>query len=398
MAETAAEALVARAGAMVPVLRERQPECEALGRVPDATAAELTRAGFYGVLAPARYGGHELGLETFSRIVVELSRGCPSTGWAYAFTAAHSLLLAALFDERCQDEVFGSGEVRMPGNIRPQPAERLAEGSLRLTGCWDYVSGCDTATHFLLGAVCPDEEPGAFTCVVDAAACSIVDNWDMHGLRGTGSKRVVADGVRVAEHRTIRSIDGTRARLYAETRDRPGRAVHANPMYGAGGIFSVLFGECAAVAVGIARGAIDLYEETLRTRTALTPPFGPLMHHPQYRRSLGEAVGRVDAAEDALRGSDRDYHAWAALDVAGEAEFGAVEEQRLILRKLVCARLAADAVDLIVRTSGSSALRRGTELERLARDMATLMTHPTVQLEACAELYGLVRFGGADHD
>ena len=400
MADAMAEALVARAAAMVPVLRERQAECEALGRMPDTTAAELSEAGFYRVLAPARYGGLELDLETFSRLVVELSRGCPSTGWAYAFAAAHTLLLAALFEERCQDEVFGAGEVRMPGNIRPQPAERLPHGGYRLSGSWDYVSGCDTATHYLLGALCTGDEPlAALTCVVDAGECAIVDNWDMQGLRGTGSKRVVAEGVHVPEHRAIVSIDGPQARLYAATRDRPGRNVHVNPIYRAGGIFSVLFGECVAVAVGIARAALDLYEETLRSRVALTPPGGPLMHHPQYRRILGDALGRVDAAEDVLLATDRDYRDWSARDVAGGERFGAELEQRLILRKLVCARLCAEAVDLVVRTSGSSALRRGTTMERLARDMATLMTHPTVQLEACAELYGLVRFGappGAD--
>jgi 3-hydroxy-9,10-secoandrosta-1,3,5(10)-triene-9,17-dione monooxygenase len=392
----AAERLVARAAELVPALRERQSECEALGRMPDATVAELSDAGFYRILQPRRFGGYELDIETFSRVVIELSRGCPSTGWAFAFAAGHMHLLASLFSEECQAEVFaGRAEVRMPGNIRPQPAVPV-DGGFLVSGAWDYVSGCDSATHFLLGLECQAVEgrdPIGLTAVIDAGTCAIVDNWDMHGLRGTGSKRVVTGGVLVPEHRTIRSLNGNDARLYAATRDRPGRTVHSNPLYSAGGIFSVLFGECVAVAVGIARGALDLYEQTLATRPALTPPSGAMMSHPQYLRCFGEALGCVDVAQDALLASDRDHLEWSRRDVEDGEPFSAVLEQRLILRKLQCARLCAEAVDLMVRTGGTSNMRRGTAMERLQRDMTTLMTHPTVQLEACAELYGQLYFG-----
>src|SRR5262249_35200668 len=158
-----------------------------------------------------------------------------------------------------------TGEVRMPGNIRPQPAEAV-EGGFRITGAWDYISGCDSATHFLLGAEIPPptraEESARMTCIVDASSCSIVDNWDVHGMRGTGSRRVVADGVFVPADRTIGALDSAAVRYDAETRQMPGRNVHRNPMYAAGGLFSVLYGETMAVAIGIARGALDIYEQT----------------------------------------------------------------------------------------------------------------------------------------
>ena len=46
------ERLVARAEEMIPALRERQEECESLGRMPDATSEELIDAGFYRILQP----------------------------------------------------------------------------------------------------------------------------------------------------------------------------------------------------------------------------------------------------------------------------------------------------------------------------------------------------------
>jgi hypothetical protein len=63
-----ADELVARAAAMRDTLRARQAECEALGRLADATNDEYIDAGFFRVLQPRRFGGYELGLEAFLRI------------------------------------------------------------------------------------------------------------------------------------------------------------------------------------------------------------------------------------------------------------------------------------------------------------------------------------------
>ena len=63
---TAAE-LLARAQALVPVLRERQPETEATGRLLDETHEAFVEAGLYRALQPRRFGGYELGLRDFVR-------------------------------------------------------------------------------------------------------------------------------------------------------------------------------------------------------------------------------------------------------------------------------------------------------------------------------------------
>ena len=63
-------------------------------------------------------------------------------------------------------------------------------------------------------------------------------------------------------------------------------------------------GEGVAVAVGIARGTLDLYEEVpSRTRTTMTAPIVPMSQSPQYHRCYGEAVALVDVAELGLLGS-----------------------------------------------------------------------------------------------
>jgi 3-hydroxy-9,10-secoandrosta-1,3,5(10)-triene-9,17-dione monooxygenase len=384
------EQIVERAQDMVALLRERQEECEELGRLPDQTSQDFIDAGFYRILQPRRFGGYEFDLPTFSRVAIELARGCPSSGWTYALTAGHAHLLSALFSEECQIEVYGDdGEVRMPGNIRFVPAT-VVEGGYRVSGAWDYVSGCDSATHYVLGAEVPATDsarPTRITFVVERDTCSIVDNWDVLGFRGTGSRQVVAEDVFVPTHRTLGSL------FDSDLRSAPGRRVHENPIYVAGGLFSLLYSEITAVAVGTAKGALDLYEETLRTRKTTLLPSIPMKEHPDYHRFYGEAVQLIDVAEGALLSADRDYMEWSRRDVEEGIPFAPELEHRLGLRKQLCSKLAADAVNLMVRTGGSSAMKTGTMMGRYWRDMAMLSTHNTAQPEQGAGMYGRLHFG-----
>ena len=54
------EELMARAEALVPVLKERAARAEELRRLPDETIADLHTSGLFRMLQPARVGGSEL--------------------------------------------------------------------------------------------------------------------------------------------------------------------------------------------------------------------------------------------------------------------------------------------------------------------------------------------------
>ena len=148
--------LIARAAALRESLRERQDECDAIGRLPDSTLRDFIDAGFWRVVQPRRFGGYEFDLDTFLRITVELSRGCPSSGWVFGLTAAHNLIVG-LFEEQGQIELFGDGDFRCPLSNLPAPAKRV-DGGYVVSGWWDYSSGCDVATHFIGGAVVTEPE------------------------------------------------------------------------------------------------------------------------------------------------------------------------------------------------------------------------------------------------
>ena len=126
------EELIARAAALRGKLRERQAECERLGRLPDATLQDYLDAGFYRVMQPRRFGGYEFDLDTFLSVTVELSRGCPSSGWVFGLMATHNLI-AGLFPEQAQAELFGDGDFRCSLSALPVPVLRV-EGGYR--GQW----------------------------------------------------------------------------------------------------------------------------------------------------------------------------------------------------------------------------------------------------------------------
>ena len=101
-----ADDLVARAAALKPVLRERQRDTESARRVSDETVADLKAAELYKVLQPARYGGYEQDLWTFTRCAAEIGAGCGSTGWVYATAAQHQWQIG-MFEDAAQAEVWG---------------------------------------------------------------------------------------------------------------------------------------------------------------------------------------------------------------------------------------------------------------------------------------------------
>ena len=229
--ELTPDEIIERARAMVPVLRERQEECERIGRLPDETSRDFVEAGFYRILQPRRFGGYEFDLPTFTRVAIELARGCPASGWTYTLTAGHAHMLAALWPEEGQIDIYGAdGEVRMPGRFRPGTAtrgrRRLPRSGhvglrlrLRLGDPPRLRLQC-SATTSSAGELATD-----FIGVVDFADCEIIDNWDVLGLRGTGSKRVVVEDVFVPERRTIASI------FRLDAPPAAGRTVHDAPIY-----------------------------------------------------------------------------------------------------------------------------------------------------------------------
>ena len=98
--------IVARANALIPLLRERAEACEKARSVPVETIALFKEAGFFRILQPKRWGGYEMSPNTFNRVLMELARGCPSSAWVVTVLGLHPFEFG-LLDPRAGDEVWG---------------------------------------------------------------------------------------------------------------------------------------------------------------------------------------------------------------------------------------------------------------------------------------------------
>ncbi|NNJ08557.1 acyl-CoA dehydrogenase, partial [Streptomyces sp. PKU-MA01144] len=254
-----------------------------------------------------------------------LARGCPSTGWMYLFGAAHALVVGTLFDEATQAELFADGDFVCPATVAPSGSARPdGEDGWIVDGTWSYCSGAPYATHFIghtLVAPGEGEPPAPMLFIAPRAEFERLDDWGAQlGLKGSGSHSIrIRDG-RIPGRFTL----GGHLSQMAITERTPGRTLHG-PEYG-GGPLSFMLLELGVLAVGMAKGALDAYEELMRARTTAFFPIVPRTEDPDYQFRYGEATGMIAAAEAAVLHATQQ---WQALCLKEAAAFTREEELRL---------------------------------------------------------------------
>lgn len=374
--------LLARARALRPRLRESQMACESGGRVPQDIADDMIRLGLFRIVQPRKYGGYEFDLPTFYKAAIEISRGCSETGWVYSLVGGHPLMLGR-FSEQAQQEVYANdGDVRCPGALSPPGLAIPVEGGYRITNNWVSASGCDLATHFMGLAMVKGSEgeggPRLIQAIFDIADCTIFDDWQVMGMRGTGSKQVQVSDVFVPEYRTLEVAGAIRGDAVLAV---PPQGLD-NPLYSSAPVAPFLIAETAAVAVGAAWGAIDLYEDILRTKKTQTPPIVEKCHDPVSQIQYGAARALAATAEAALLKAGEDYETLAGESARSGQPFDAMRETELVLIAQRCVGMAWEAVDLIYRTAGTTASAKlGQPIGRIQRNLSVLRTHPVLQFE-----------------
>src|SRR5581483_1781552 len=83
-----------RAREIVPVLRERAPQCEDARMLLRENEQLLHETGLFRFHQPKSFGGMELDFVAIFDIPAEIARGCPSTAWNVGNLAAHHWMLA----------------------------------------------------------------------------------------------------------------------------------------------------------------------------------------------------------------------------------------------------------------------------------------------------------------
>jgi 3-hydroxy-9,10-secoandrosta-1,3,5(10)-triene-9,17-dione monooxygenase len=385
--------LVDRARALRPLLLERQAETEERAYYPEATHRELLEAGFYRMLVPRTFGGLELDVTGFARVVIEVARGCPSTGWSMCLPTGHALMVAGWFPEEAQAEIFGDGDFRCPAVAAPYgTATREPDGGWILDGTHAYCSGAPYGTHYLGQTFATGEPDNVILFVAPRSEWTMLDDWgDTLGLRGSGSHSIRFDGGHIPARY---ALERTSMLDVDVTGGSPGYRLHGNPMY-AGRAPSFFTIELGALMLGMVRGALDEHAAIVSSRKTLRPPIVLRSHTAEYQRWHGLAAGRIEAAEAMLLACADQYMEACRRGVEDGVAFTRAEDLRLALVGNEVARICWETMgEHLYRTAGTGATRHGQRMERIFRDVSTAWGHyANVIHEESAREYGRIVLG-----
>jgi 3-hydroxy-9,10-secoandrosta-1,3,5(10)-triene-9,17-dione monooxygenase len=377
--ELAPDEIVARAAAMREHLRGEQDATEARTYYSEATHAAFRDAGFYRILQPRRFGGYEFGVETFYRVVMELSRGCPSTGWCFCLGAAHVLQLAAFFPEDAQVEIFGDdGHFVAASRDLPAGTVTPVDDGYLVEGTWNYCSGAPYSTHFIARARVVDgsestDEPRLALVVIPREQWTMLDDWHgILGLRGSGSHSIAVERAHVPESFVVRDDPFS----FDESRSATHSSVHPNPIYNTRHL-NFFHGEIAAIMTGAAEAALDEFERIIRThRTADPLPPGLRADAVDYQRPFGLGLAMARAARHTVLGVAREHTERCRLAAEERAPYLIEDDLLLESTHGQAAQLAFETIEMLARMSGSSnAVRKGKRMERYLRDALVYRSH-----------------------
>ncbi len=388
--------LIGRARALRDHLRAEQATTEQRGAYSPETHQMFRDAGFYRTLLPRRFGGYEFDVPTFVKMVVEVARGCPGTGWCLCLAAGHGLQLGGLWGESAQlSALLPDGEFAAPLRALPMgTATRAPQGGWSINGKWDYCSGSPYSNYAMLAVrLDPAEANGARigVALVPRADWNLLDDWKdwAVGMRGSGSNSIAVEGAVIPdEFMVFGSLIG-----FSDTLASPGYELHGNPMY-AGHPMGYLQLEITSILLGTAYAALDEYERIIRERTTMGPNPVPRYQHPDYQRYWGVASGKLLAAEAVLVRMSEYYSQLCAASVQDDAGDDTEKLMTIHASTHHAINLAWEAIEILFRTGGTSeGGRQGSRMERYWRDFSTARTNAGLQLEAFAQIYAQQHFG-----
>jgi 3-hydroxy-9,10-secoandrosta-1,3,5(10)-triene-9,17-dione monooxygenase len=369
--------LLEKAAGLVSVLKGRAARTEELRRIPDETVSDVLATGLHRIGVPRKFGGLEVSYGLALDVAAELGRGCPSTSWCYGLWAAHAWLVG-YWPPQAQQEVFGeSPDTLLSSSLNPGKSTcEPVKGGYRLSGRWEFSSGCDHAGWVMLGAPNIGERNWA---LVPRGDFKIVDTWYVSGLRGSGSKDVVVTDAFVPSHRVLdvpTAGDG----------DYSGWDAHRQSRYRAP--ITVLLGwDLVTPLLGIAQGMID---EFIARLTGTTGPTRS-SESPAVHLRLSQASAEVDAARALVRQDVREI-----LDRAEAGEgYAPIDRARYRRDKAYAVQLCLQAVNRLFDVSGGHALFDSAALQRYHRDAHAAAHRDTLTMDFAGQDFGRLALNGS---
>lgn len=351
-----------------PIAREYCQKAEDGRHLPAEVVDAFYDAGLWGAFALPEFGGGGLmGLVEQFELMRAMAYEDTSAGWALFICGVSPGLLGSRLSSEGREEVFADGSVPMAGVFNPGGSARATDEGLRVSGKWTFASGVTYARWIFANAILLDESgaprpgvgglPELVGVLVPPDAVTIVDDWHVAGLRGTGSMSFTMNDVLVPEHRASPFFSPAQV---------------DNPKYRVP-LFSLVAPGFAGQAVGIAERALDELAALLPTKVG-PPTFVPASQDPVMQSNVGQALAAIRAARESTRAILGKYDRRVAagedltnLPVADRAEI----HQHVVWAANTC----RDAVNELFKLGGASSIYEPGVLQRTWRDINVLNQH-----------------------
>ncbi len=378
-----AKEIVQRVADIVPVLRANAVWGDHNRRLADETADAMVGAGVARMLVPSQYGGYEADARTIVDVGIQLGRGdgsaafCASAWWAQSWALAH-------FPDHVQDEIFGaSPDVRVCGTLVPNGKGEITKDGVVVSGEWSFNSGAWHSTWKFLNtmALNPAGEMEPIAAVVPISELEVVDDWDVAGLRGTGSVTMIARDVFIPRER-YQWMSAVARQEFDSVRNA------GTPCY-RGPIVGVLSNIGTGKMVGLAQAAREFFLDRIHKRG---------VPHTPYQTQAEWPITHVEVAVADLKIDEAEYHARRLADLVDHKAYN--NEPYTMRERTYCrvaqgrvSELCLDAVNIYNLAAGASGIYTSMPIQRIQRDLQAMNLHAIYVPVKNYELYGRVLCG-----
>jgi indole-3-acetate monooxygenase len=350
-----------RARELAPMLREAGDEIEKNRQTSEHVVQAMVEHGIFKMLLPKSIGGGELDPLTYTAVLEILAAADGSTAWSLGQNSGCSMTAPYLSHEMAIEVFGGPRGILAWGPELPGAGKCVAvEDGYRATGRWGFATGSRHASW--LGAHCPvfeaDGSPRMATngrqvvrtMIVPKSEATIIDNWQVLGLRGTGSDSYELKDHFVPEERTA-------------IRDNDAERHETGPLYQftSGMIYAMSFSH---VSMGIARGAYDAFIEIARDKVPRGSK-GTLRENNVIQSQVSQCEAKLKSARAYLRGVIAEM--WDEAQRTGK--ISAEHHPQLRLASTWAIHQARDVVATVYHAAGATAIFENNPLERRMRDI-----------------------------
>lgn len=365
--------------ALLPGIRERREEIEQGRRLPQDLVDDLSATGIFRLAIPQTLGGLAADPLDVMRAIELVSTADGSTGWCAMLGIGAGYEIGHLAEGGAR-EVYARMDA--PKALVAEPAGAAVDDGdgVRVSGRWRFASGITHSDWVLAGCIMMDggqprmteHGPEIVHVFMPVSDVQVHDTWHVSGLCGTGSNDFSCENVFVPRERVTSLFNPMH--------------VYPEPQYRMP-VLSLVAPMISAVAVGIARAALDELYELAGTKTP-SMSMVPMSEKAAAHVILAQAEGELGAARSYLYDTLDDI--WQT--VVGEGTPSLRQEALCRIASNQATATAARVARTASTFAGSTSVYTSSSLQRHVRD-ADVITHHFTQSPYVWEDAGRVLLG-----